>query len=318
MDDSRRTKFWLPRWPFARSPKAAALLLAAVLGAGAVFSYQTHVRDSVAMMGASEMLTNVQAGPLELAAMHGPAQGAVTTSVNAAASGTAFSPMATTPQTTSNRLVEQSATLNLMVSGVAATRETLTSLTTADGGFVSSSNQYGFGHHLHVQMQVRIPEAHFASFVHQSQQFGTVLNFSQSGQDVTQTYNDHAQQLSTLRSELAAYTRLFTKAKSMKDMLTIQQAIIEVQSQMANLTGQQQGLMRAVTFATVSIELTPPAFANTAPAPIVSAWNQVLTSLGQSGLGLLTLIAWAVPWAVLFAIVIIAYRFAASHRKRRS
>jgi hypothetical protein len=167
-------------------------------------------------------------------------------------------------------------------------------------------------------MQLRVPERDFATFLRQAQQLGTVQDFSQMGQDVTQSYNNYVQELATLHSEWTAYNRLFSRAQTMKDMLTIQQAIIEVQARIASLAGQQQGLLRAVALAQVTVNMTPPAFSNTAPPPVVTAWDQVISALGASGLGLLTFLAWAFPWTAIFAIVVGVYRWLHARRRKRA
>ncbi|MCY0876979.1 MAG: DUF4349 domain-containing protein [Firmicutes bacterium] len=298
--------------------KAGALLLAAVLAVGAVVTFQSHMQGAASIIANSTFVSATSSNSAAFGAIHAAAQGSMQMAAGNATSTVTSPAPRQAIFAASGRLVEQSASLDLRVQSVPAIRQRLENIIDRDGGFVSSSNQYGLGKNLQVQMTLRVPEAHFASFMRQSQALGTVLNFSQSGQNVTQAYNDNAQQLATLHSELTAYTRLFAKAQSMKDILTIQQAIIQVQSQLADLTGQQQGLLRAVALATVSVTLTPSAFSNTAPQPVITAWNQLLASLGQSGLSLLTLVAWAVPWAILFVIAVFAYRFIANRRKRRS
>lgn len=315
--DKAELRKWLPLWQQKRVEKIGAVLLAAVLAIGAVVTFQSHMQGGTSVM-AGTAIGNELASGAAFGSLHGPAEGSMMLAAASSTSTSATSAPTLAIVPPSGRLVEQSASFDLRVQNVSAIRERLDKLTSQDGGFVASSNQYGLGNNLQVQMALRIPAAHFASFLRQSQALGNVLSFTQSGQDVTQTYNSNAQQISTLHSELTAYTRLFAKAQSMKDMLTIQQAIIQVQSQLSALTGQQQGLLRAVTLATVSVTLTPPVFSNTAPPPIVNAWNQLLASLGQSGLSLLTVVAWAIPWAILFVIAVLAYKFTINRRKRRA
>jgi len=312
---SERAKHWV------RSPKAGATMLAIALTVGTIVSYNAHLQSNqpLALESLGGLVSSRATNqPAIGEPLHGFAQ---TSAAMATATGTALT-MTTSAassalsSTSAGRMIEQEADLNVRVASVVRAEEVLEASVAAVGGFVSSSNQYGSGDTMNAQVQLRIPSTDFDAFVQHAEHLGTVLQFSQSGQDVTQSYDQGQQQLTTLRSELAAYTRLFGKAQSMKDMLTIQQAIIQVQSQMADLSDQQHSLLRTVALATLSVNLVSPVFANTAPGPVVTAWNQVLASLAQSGLAVLTLLAWAVPWAAIFAIVVTLYQVLKIRRRK--
>ncbi|MCY0900723.1 MAG: DUF4349 domain-containing protein [Firmicutes bacterium] len=303
------------RW--VRSPKAAAVVLACALTAGAIVSYNAHLQSDQPLALASFDGALV-ANRVTTEAVHGflqtpsPLENATGTS-NTTLTTAASSSLGTTSD---GRMIAEEANLNVRVPNVVRAEQGLEASAASVGGFVSSSNQSGTGDSLNAQVQLRIPTADFAAFVRHAGDLGTVLQFSQNGQDVTQTYNLGQAQLTTLRSELAAYTRLFGKARSMKDMLTIQQAIIQVQSQIANLSDQQHSVLRTVALATLWVNLVSPVFDNTAPGPVVTAWNQILASLAQSGLAILTLLAWALPWAASFAIIVTIFRVWQSRRRR--
>lgn len=305
-----------------RSPKAAAAVLAIALTAGAIVSYNAHLQSDQPLALASSdgalVASRVTNEPAIGGAVHGflqtpsPLENATGTS-NTTLTTAASSSLGTTSD---GRMIAEEANLNVRVPNVVRAEQGLEASAASVGGFVSSSNQSGTGDSLNAQVQLRIPTADFAAFVRHAEDLGTVLQFSQNGQDVTQTYNLGQAQLTTLRSELAAYTRLFGKARSMKDMLTIQQAIIQVQSQIANLSDQQHSVLRTVALATLWVNLVSPVFDNTAPGPVVTAWNQILASLAQSGLAILTLLAWALPWAASFAIIVTIFRVWQSRRRR--
>ncbi len=111
-----------------------------------------------------------------------------------------------------------------------------------------------------------------------------------------------------MQSERAAYTRLFGKAQSMRDMLQIQQALAQVNSQIAALSAQMHSLRRSVELSTVFLTLSTSTFSSTAPPPIVTAWDLAVATLGASALSLLTMAAWAVPCLALFFLVILIAR----------
>ncbi|GGJ01612.1 hypothetical protein GCM10010885_08520 [Alicyclobacillus cellulosilyticus] len=113
---------------------------------------------------------------------------------------------------------------------------------------------------------------------------------------MTQQYVDLQQQLTELRSEAAAYTRLFERAQSMKDMITIQQALTKVNAEMQNLTQQAHQLRQTVALASVDVTLTNlRAAGRGTPSPVVQALEQSMGVLGSSALALLDVVAWLVP-----------------------
>ncbi|WAH37799.1 DUF4349 domain-containing protein [Alicyclobacillus dauci] len=208
---------------------------------------------------------------------------------------------------TGNRDVIETASLSLTVSNVSAASNKITQMTSSYGGFVQSM-QTDAGQSQQVQMTVRIPEAKFENFLNGAKPLGTVDQFSQTGQDVTQQHTDLTSQMEELQSEEKAYTKLYDKAQSMKDMLTIQQSLSQVDSQIANLETQIHQLDRSVQLSTVSLTLHQPKVAGTTKQRPVSALAQSLRFMGQSSHGLGIFLAFVLPWVVLAAFVWVGWR----------
>ncbi len=206
------------------------------------------------------------------------------------------------------RMVVEHASLTLAVGDLHTVSERLGRMAQQNGGYVESSQLSTSEQNPISTMQLRVPVVRFSTFLLAAEKLGKVMDTSQSGQDVTQAYQSGVSQLSELRMQEAAYTRLFAKARSMKDMITIQQALVQVQSEMSSLRSQQSALSREAQLATVNVTLLPTAFSNAAPGPIVTAWQQLVESLGQSTLAILSMIAWVFPWAILFVVIVFLAR----------
>lgn|GEM_PF-4815591 len=204
------------------------------------------------------------------------------------------------------RMVIEQASLNITLPEVRKAEARIAQLAVGDGGFIASSQEStGGGNALMATMTARVPEADFSSFLAQARTLGTVTYFSQTGQDVTQQYTGLLQHIAELRSEAAAYTRLYSKAQSMRDMLQIEQSLAQVNSQISDLSSQKHSLSRSVQLATVNLTFTTTTFSSSAPPPIVTLWNQFISTLGLSALSVFTLIAWAFPWALLFLLIVL-------------
>lgn len=203
------------------------------------------------------------------------------------------------------RMVIETATVGLKLAHPQQTATRVEQIVTSYGGFVASLQESTVNHRTTVWMTVRVPQVNFNPFLHQSRGMGRIVNFSQTGQDVTQQYNGLQQQLIELQSEAAGYTRLYQKAQTMRDMIAIQQSLSQVDAQISGITSQLHHLNRSVQLATVQLTLTPSAAVSSVkkPSPVIDAFGQSLRVLGSSAMGLVTVVAWLIPWAALFAVI---------------
>ncbi|SFV02356.1 DUF4349 domain-containing protein [Alicyclobacillus macrosporangiidus] len=293
---------------------AAIAVLAAV--SAVVFNtnaFQVGRRGSASSAAVSSAAAAAASGSAEAAmpnsgqaGTHGPADGAI----QAAAGANAASKTAAATTTTQRMVIEQ-ATVNISTSDVRQAADKVSRMVDSYGGFVESSRESTDNGQLTVWMTVRVPEKDFTQFLNAAKGLGTVTNFSQTGQDVTQQYNGLQQQLEELKSEADAYTRLFNKAQTMKDMIDIQQALVQVNSQIAQLNAQLHDLNRSVQLATVNLTLTPPSFAGAASGdtPVTEAFLQSFRVLKKSAYALVTIVAWLLPWVALAALALLGRRW---------
>ena len=208
------------------------------------------------------------------------------------------------------RLVIETANLDLTVSNLTKAGDQITQLTTQSGGFIETMQQstQQQGQSLET-LTIRVPESHFQSALGSVKSLGVVNNFSQTGQDVTSQNNDLQQQLAQLQSEAQAYTRLFNKASNMSDMLQIQQSLTQVNSQIASVNVQLHHLNRSVQLATLNITLHSSVIPiHQGSAPVWAPFIQSLHFMTRVGQGLFKVIAWVLPWAVLVGIVMAVVR----------
>ncbi len=280
------------------------VLLAVVLAVAMLVSWHAN------QAGNRVTLDNFFAAPMAKegysAFAHGSANAA--SSMAQASAGSSTVSTVSTAASGQGRMVIEQANLDVTLPDVTKAEAKLSGRAVGYGGFVESTAQStGAGNAPVVMMTLRVPQADFSAFVQFARSLGVVTSFSQSGQDVTQQYSSLTGRTAELQSERAAYTRLYGKAQSMRDMLQIQQALAQVNSQIAALSAQMHSVRRSVELSTVFLTLSTSTFSSTASPPVVTAWDQMVATLGSSALSLLTMVAWTVPWlAVFFLVVLIA------------
>lgn len=218
----------------------------------------------------------------------------------------ASAPASTPPKSAmpTRKVIEQ-ASLSISLPHVEAVANQLDSMANKAGGFVELMAWSDGKDHSNVQMTIRIPEPQFTSFLNSVRSLGTVTNFSQTGQDVTDESNNLEQSIAELNGQVEAYTRLYNKSQSMQDMLQIQQALSNANSQVSNLTSQLHDLNRSVQLATVNMNLTansPEVAARPTNLAVANAITQSVHVLLKSLLGLVIFLLWILPWGILIGV----------------
>ncbi|MCE5204333.1 MAG: DUF4349 domain-containing protein [Actinomycetia bacterium] len=105
---------------------------------------------------------------------------------------------------------------------------------------------------------VRVPVDEFDAFVNAVSRVGKVRYQAQSSSDVTQQHVDLKARLGNLRAEEERLRQFFDAAKSVDDMLAIEQELARVRGEIESLDAQVQYLERQAAMGTVTIELVEP------------------------------------------------------------
>ena len=276
----------------------------------ASFSYAAHAPRSggIAASSSQSSSTSMSAGTTTSAT-----SGATEASGSAAAdSGASYAAPSVAPSTkfavstgASGRLVIKTANIDLSSAHLSDTANAITQITSATGGYVQSiqSSTPSQGQDFE-SMTVRVPESQFQGVIIKIHSLGTVRSFTQSGQDVTSNHNNLQAQISELQSEAKAYTELFGKAAKMSDMLQIQQALSQVNSQVSNLNQQLHQLDGSVQYATINVSLYPSATViPKTPQPFWMAAVNSFHFMMRVGFDLLSALAWLLPWVVPVGVI---------------
>ncbi len=125
----------------------------------------------------------------------------------------------------------------------------------AQGGFVSSTTtDLGDGAPSGTVV-VSVPEAQFDLVVDQVRRLGRVEQLSTSGQDVTSRYVDLQAQISAAQQAEQRYLAILGQASSIGDILSVQQQIDTIDTQLQQLQGPQQLLDDQTTYGTLSVSV---------------------------------------------------------------
>lgn len=213
--------------------------------------------------------------------------------------------------------------LSLTVGSVAETSPKIVTLATAAGGYVQSSSVSEDQDGTHTgYVTVRVPSDKFESTVTAIKALATVVNVeSTNGQDVTERYSDLEAQLRNAQAQEIQYLEILKQAKTVEEILSVQQYLSGIRYQIESLQGQIKYLSNATTYSTIDVSLTekPSIHVPTKGFDLVSTIKEAVQALVAIAQNLGVALVWLVivGGGILLPIALIAWAIVAIVRKTK-
>jgi hypothetical protein len=180
----------------------------------------------------------------------------------------------------------------------------------AKGIYMGSSTAVPAGEPASGQVTFRVPVDAFEPVLRQLKGLGTYRGEESSTDDVTTQYVDLTGQLAAWRAQERVYLRLLDRARSVTDVIAVQNQLQQVQSNIERLQGQLKHLEDQSSFSTIVLRLTEPGAGGPA-APqgrLARAWATAVNGLGVMAAAVLVAVVWLIPIAVLAGLVLLGVR----------
>jgi len=207
--------------------------------------------------------------------------------------------------------VEEVGTIQLTVRGqkFQSTMTQLTDFATTDGGFVASTQSHIGTRASHSfstgTIVLQVPEHNFTMLVDQVRHAGNATSVVTSANDVTGQYVDLQARISALQVSRTQYLKIMSRTNSIGGILSVQEQLDSIQSQIEQYQAQLNLLNSETTYATLTVSLSETGhhvIAHKHPATGVDkAWHE---SLHGFAAGFEWLIRIAGP--LLFALLVLA------------
>jgi hypothetical protein len=174
------------------------------------------------------------------------------------------------------RLVVKNKTMRIEVDAVTATIDKLRAMASRDGADitqmqVATTNDQPIYRPLtegetmpngdaalQAYVVIRVPATKYQAFIDEAAKLGKVLIQTEKTDDVTQQHIDLKARLDNLRAEEARLREFFAKAKTVAEMLQIENELSRVRGEIESMAAQVAYLERQAAMATVTIELAEP------------------------------------------------------------
>lgn len=151
-----------------------------------------------------------------------------------------------------------------------------------------------------ISLSVEVPADAYDEAVAAATGLGDVVQFTQSSQEVGAEYTQGKARIASLRASLATLRGLMDQATSISDVIALEDAIAQRQSDLDALTSQQRYLEGLVSQARISLQLITPSDAsdlyNTSPTWWEQAGQALATAWAWVGRALL----WTSPLWITF------------------
>ena len=180
----------------------------------------------------------------------------------------------------------------------------------AKGIYVGSSTAVPSDEPASGQVTFRVPVDAFEPVLRQLKGLGTYRGEESSTDDVTTQYVDLTGQLTAWRAQERVYLRLLDRARSVTDVIAVQNQLQQVQSNIERLQGQLKHLEDQSSFSTIVLRLTEPGAGGPA-APqgrLARAWATAVNGLGVMAAAVLVAVIWLIPVTVLAGLVLLGVR----------
>lgn len=157
-------------------------------------------------------------------------------------------------------------------------------------------------------MTFRVPSGMLDDVLAGAEAWGEVTHEQTSAVDMTDTYTDNASRLESARAKKRQLDALYEKAENMEDIITLTDAIFDVQAEIESLEGQNRRIDDEVSFATLYVSVSEKSSAVSAKQPfftrlgrqLADGWENFGEFVSNAVLGL----TYALPWVAAAAVVI--------------
>ena len=159
---------------------------------------------------------------------------------------------------------------------VSSSMTKLTSIASGVNGYVAKSTTTEGGDAPSGTMTLRVPTASFEGVVAQVRVLGRVRTFTSQGQDVTAQYTDLQARITALTASRDQLLGILSRATNIGDVLSVQDRITQVQTQIDELQGQKHVLDDETTYASLDVSISEDGGHPAAPEPrtgLAKAWD---------------------------------------------
>ena len=161
-------------------------------------------------------------------------------------------------------------------------------------------------------LTLRVPSEQLDALLEGAGELGEITREQTTAVDMTDTYTDNASRLESARAKKQQLDALYAKAENMEDIITLTNALFDVQEEIDALEGQNRQIDDNVSFATLVVSISEKSSAVSAKQPFLTRMGRQFADglehfsefISDSVLALVYALPWLAVMAVAFAVVV--------------
>lgn len=182
------------------------------------------------------------------------------------------------------------------------------------GGIIISENArnlntVSYSGYRSLEMTVRIPQEHYDAFLSGLSESYNVASIRNSVSNLTETYYDNENRLKSYRIQEERLFSMLEQAKTVEEMLKIEERLCDVQYQIESLTNTQRTIDNDVKYSTFHLNLNEVTkYTSPAPKTFGDRLGDTVKNSGETFLevleGLLFVFIYLAPYLAIFAVIL--------------
>jgi hypothetical protein len=165
-------------------------------------------------------------------------------------------PPAEAPLQVEKKIIKTGA-IHIEVIDLSKEKSKVDSLTRQFNAYYDNERMQNLNHRTSYELKIRIPVASFEKFIAAIEKGGNKITYKDiDAQDVTEQFIDLETRLDNKRKYMARYQDLLRQAKTVKDILEIQENIRNIEEEVESVMGRLKYLSNQTSFSTLDITLT--------------------------------------------------------------
>ncbi len=157
-------------------------------------------------------------------------------------------------------------------------------------------------------LTLRVPSDMLDGVLSGAGEWGEVTREQTSAVDMTSTYTDNASRLESARAKKRQLDALYEKAENMEDIITLTDAIFDVQEEIEWLEGQNRRIDNQASMATLYVTINEKSSAVAAKQPLLTRMGEEfvegMENFGEFVSNAVLGLTYALPWVAAAAVVI--------------
>ena len=184
------------------------------------------------------------------------------------------------------------------------------SIVSATDSILLNENVYKSGQkglqHLSGNYQIKVESSKYDAVVLQLKEIGEILSFNENTQDITGSYVNLQDQLEVEKARLARFEQMFADAEDVSDKIQLNDRIFNQERTIKYLEDRLENMGNRVEYMTINFNLQEKA--SSYAGVVLVKFSDLVRNLVTGINSLLSLIFWALPYALVGFIAWVVYR----------